>query len=101
MGNSKCATLVDGKSCGLELALIDQDIDSELEIYECPLGHRKHLLLGEMIKGHCPGLVAGKACGLALNLVEQDHETATEIYECALGHRIYAPMEPEAFENSS
>ncbi|MGE5220052.1 MAG: hypothetical protein ACM3SP_23865 [Chloroflexota bacterium] len=101
MGNSKCAALVEGKACGLDLMLIEQDIDSETEIYECPLGHRKYLMLGEMVRGNCPALVDGKACGLALNSVEQDHETATEIYECALGHRIYAPMEPEAFEDSS
>ena len=99
MENAKCPTLVEGKSCGLNLILVKQDIDSETEIYECPLGHRKYVLLGESEKRTCPTFTDGKPCGLALSVVQREPEAATEIYECALGHRIYVPIEPPAMED--
>jgi hypothetical protein len=100
MGNNTCPALVDGKACGLELVLVEQDIDTETEVYECPLGHRKYVLLGEIEKRNCPTLVDGKACGLALAVVEREAETATEIYECPLGHRTYVPLEPLLIDDS-
>lgn len=95
-----CPTLVNGKICGLELLLVEQDTDSEIEVYECPLGHRKTVLLGEIEKKKCPALASGKACGLALFVVQRDHDTGTEIYECPLGHRTYVPIEAYATEDS-
>jgi len=100
MQNRKCSALIDSKDCGLELSLIEQDIDTETEVFECPLGHRKYVPLGETEKRQCPALSDGKECGLALSVVQRDHDTATEIYECPLGHRSYAPIEPEAIEDS-
>src|SRR6266496_5142830 len=101
MENRKCPVLVDGKECALALILVEQDIDNEREIYECPQGHRKHVLFGEIEKRKCSALIDGKACGLALTVVEQEVETTTKVYECPLGHRTYIPMEPEVIENSS
>ena len=100
MGNSTCPALVDGKECGLALVLVEQDIDTETEVYECPLGHRKYVLLGESEKSTCPTLVGGKTCGLALSVAQRDTETATEVYECPLGHRTYVPLEPQVIDDS-
>jgi transcription elongation factor Elf1 len=101
MENRKCPVLVDGKECGLALVLVEQDIDTETEIYECPRGHRKNVMLGEIEKRECPALIDGKECGLALTVVEREVETATKVYECPVGHRTYVPMEPEFIEKSS
>ena len=90
MENRSCSALVDGKDCGLEVTLIHQDIDTETEVFECPLGHRKYIPLGETEKRKCSALSDGKD-GLALSVVQRDHDTATEIYECPLGHRSYVP----------
>jgi len=98
MENIKCPMLVDGKECGLALILTEQDLDTETEVYECALGHRKYVLIGETEKRICPALRDGKPCGLALSIVQRDPENATEICECALGHRIYVPIEPEEIE---
>jgi hypothetical protein len=100
MENKTCPALLNGKQCGLELVLVERDIDSEMEVYECPLGHRKYVVLGEIQKRKCAGLVNGKECGLALGVIEKDVETATEIYECSLGHRTYVPLEPEVIDDS-
>lgn len=94
MEHNACPTLVAGKPCGLALTLVEQDMDSETEIYECLLGHRKYVLLGEVERRNCPAWIDGRACGLALSVVEREAETATEIYECPLGHRTYVPLEP-------
>jgi hypothetical protein len=99
MENVKCPTLVEGKLCGYNLILVEQDIESETEIYECPLGHRKYVLLGETEKRTCPAFSDGKPCGLALSLIQREPEAATEIYECVLGHRIYVPIEPPVVED--
>ena len=95
MENTKCVALVDNRQCGLDLVLVHQDIATETEIYECPLGHRKYVALGESAKRTCRTLTAGKECGLALILTDLDRETATDIYECPLGHRTYVPRETE------
>lgn len=100
MDNRKCSALVDGKNCGFELVLIDQDIDTETEVFECSLGHRKYVPLGETEKRKCSALNGDKECGLALSVVQRDHDSATEIYECPLGHRAYAPIEPEVIEDN-
>ncbi|HEX9788013.1 MAG TPA: hypothetical protein VGB09_08300 [Candidatus Binatia bacterium] len=100
MENETCPALVDGKECGLALMLVEQDIDTETEVYECPLGHRKYLLLGASEKRICPTLVDGKTCGLALSVVEREAETATQIYECPRGHRTYVPIEPQLIEDT-
>jgi hypothetical protein len=97
----KCPTLVNGKECGFELILVDEDSETEIGTYECPLGHRTHVLLGAREKRNCPALVDGsRVCGLALLIVERDLDTATAIYECPLGHRTYVPLEPEAVNGS-
>jgi hypothetical protein len=72
MASKICPALVDGKGCGLALILVEQDIDTQTEVYECPLGHRKYVLLGEIEKRNCPTLVDSKPCGLALGVVERD-----------------------------
>jgi hypothetical protein len=100
MENPKCAALINGKECGLDLVLVDQDIDAETEIYECPLGHRKYVQLGEPKKRRCTALVDGKECGLEVTVVAREEETATEIYECPLSHRTYVPLEPGVVEDS-
>jgi hypothetical protein len=99
MVNTTCPALVNGKECGLAMILVEQDIDADTEVYECPLGHRKYVMLGEIEKRNCPTLVGSKPCGLALSVVERDPETATEIYECPLGHRTYVPIEPQLIED--
>jgi hypothetical protein len=100
MENKKCPVLVNGQECGLELILIDQEIETEIGTYECPLGHRAHVLLGAIEKTNCPALVdGGKQCGLALIVVDRDLDAATAVYECALGHRSYVPLEPEAIDS--
>jgi hypothetical protein len=101
MENIKCPTLVNKKECGLALILTEQDLDTETEVYECALGHRKYVLIGETEKRICPTLKDGKPCGLALSSTQRDPENATEIYECALGHRIYVPIEPQEIEVES
>ena len=101
MENRKCPVLVDGKECGLTLILVERDIDTETEIYECPRGHRKNVMIGEIDKRKCPAPIDGKACGLALTVIEREIETATEVYECPLGHRTYIPIQPEVIEKSS
>ncbi len=101
MENRKCPVLVNGKECGLEMLLVDQDIETEIGTYECPLGHRTNVLLGAIEKRNCAALVdGGKVCGLALIVVDRDLDAATAIYECALGHRTYVPLEPEAVDDS-
>jgi hypothetical protein len=98
---TKCPTLVDGKECGLDLVLVDQDVDTETEIYECPLGHRRYVAIGESAKRKCRSISADKECGLPLSLVHREPETATEIYECPLGHRTYAPRERDDLDEPS
>jgi hypothetical protein len=94
MENTKCPALVNDKECGLDLILIDQDVETEIGSYECPLGHRTNMLIGSVEKRHCGALLdSGKQCGLALMVVDRDLEAATAIYECALGHRTYLPLE--------
>lgn len=93
--------IVNGKACGLSLILTEQDIDTETEVYECALGHRKYVLIGETEKRICPVLHEGKACGLDLRVIQREPELATEIYECTLGHRSYVPIEPEEIEVES
>lgn len=101
MKDQKCLALVDGKECGLALVLVEQDLDNETEIYECPLGHRKDVLLGETMKRKCSSLIDGKECGLALSVIDRDLDSATEVSECPLGHRTYVPTEPEVIEVES
>lgn len=99
MENIKCPTIVNGEACGLALILTEQDLDTETEVYECALGHRKYVLIGESEKRACPALRDGKACGLDLSVIQREPENATEIYECALGHRSYVPIEPPVIED--
>jgi len=40
MENQKCPVLVGSKACGLALSLVAREVESETEVYECPLGHR-------------------------------------------------------------
>jgi peptide subunit release factor 1 (eRF1) len=101
MENTRCPAVVDGKECRLDLLLVEQDLDAETEIYECPLGHRKYVQFGEHKKKRCTALVNGKECGLELTVVNRETETATEVYECPLGHRAYVPVEPNVVEDSS
>jgi len=95
MENQTCPTSVDGKICGLALVLVERDFTSATEIYECPLGHRKYVSLGENENRRCPTLTDGRECGLKLIAVAREADTATEICECALGHRTYLPLEPQ------
>jgi hypothetical protein len=95
MENAKCPALVDGKQCGFDLVLVNQDVDKETETYECVLGHRKYAVLGESERRQCPAFTDGKKCGLALSLVDRNLEAATEIYECPLGHRDYVRREAQ------
>ena len=95
MENQTCVTVVENHPCGLPLVLVERDFASETEIYECPLGHRRHVGLGASEKRRCPVFADGKECGLALIVVAREEETATQIYECPLGHRIYLPTEPK------
>lgn len=95
MDNETCSTVVDNRLCGLDLTLVDRDFAAETEIYECPLGHRTYVPLGEGEKRRCPVLTDGKACGLTLIVVAREPETSTEICECPLGHRAYLPLEPK------
>jgi hypothetical protein len=99
MENQTCVTLVDNHPCGLALILVERDFHSATEIYECPLGHRKHVSLGENEKRRCPVFADGKECGLALIVVARESETATQICECPLGHRTYLPLEPQPAED--
>jgi hypothetical protein len=101
MESRKCPVLVNGEECGLELILVDEDIENEIGTYECPRGHRTNVLLGAVERTKCAALLDnGKECGLALMVVDRDLDAATAIYECALGHRTYAPLEPEAIDDS-
>jgi hypothetical protein len=98
MENRECPVLVNGKECGLELILVDQEVETETATYECPLGHRSHVMLGSEGKRKCAAFVDGKECGLALMVVDRDLDAATAIYECALGHRTYVPLEALAVD---
>jgi hypothetical protein len=100
MENRKCPVLVDGKECGLTLILVERELDTATAVYECPRGHRTHVLLGEIDQRKCRVLVDGKECGLTLTLVNRELETGTGVYECPLGHRTYVPLEPEAADSS-
>ena len=100
MENRKCPALVDGKLCDLALILIEREVETAIDVYECPRGHRKYVLLGEIVKRQCPALVNGKACGLALTLVNRELEAATGVYECPLSHRTYVPLKREAVDSS-
>lgn len=93
MEQRKCPALVDDHECGLVLTLVERDIETATEIYECPLGHRTEVPLGEAEKRKCAVLTNDHECGLELNLVQRDIEHATEIFECPLGHRSYIPIE--------
>lgn len=99
MENKTCPALVDDKDCGLTLVLVGQEIETETEVYECPLGHRSYVSLGEVERRTCQTLAEGKECGLSLSVVERDAETATQIYECPLGHRTYVPVEPQVIDD--
>jgi hypothetical protein len=99
MENRNCVTLVDNHPCGLALILVERDFASETEVYECPLGHRKNVNLGENEKRRGPVFADGKECGLALIVVARESETATQICECPLGHRTYLPVEPQPAED--
>jgi hypothetical protein len=101
MEKETCPALANGKPCDLELILVECDTDTGTEIYECSLGHRKYVVLGERQKRKCRALVDGKECALALSLVQKEVETATEIYECPLGHRSYVPLGPEVTDDSA
>jgi hypothetical protein len=97
METGKCPVLVNGKECGLELILIEQDIETEIATHECPLGHRSNVLLGAVQKRKCSALLDnGRECGMALLVVARDLESATATYECAMGHRTHAPLENES-----
>ena len=95
METRKCPVLVGGKECGLELIMVDQEVETETGTYECSLGHRTNVLLGAVEKRQCSAFVDGKECGLALIVVDRDLDAATAIYECALGHRTYVPLEQD------
>ena len=99
MEERKCPTLVDGKECGLALLLVERELETQVEIYECARGHRTEHLLAEVIKRTCASFVDGKKCGLPLALVKRELENATEVYECPLDHRTYVPLEPQALED--
>jgi hypothetical protein len=101
MENQTCSTLVDKGPCGLALLLVERDFASETEIYECALGHRKYVALGENEKRRCPTLTDGKECGLALIVIAREPETATEICECPLGHRTYRALEPRPADDDA
>jgi hypothetical protein len=100
MEKHRCPVLVDGRECSLALLLVEREVETGIDVYECPRGHRIQKLLGGIEKKKCPALVDGKACGLALLLVRRDLETATGIYECPLGHRTYIPLELEAIDST-
>jgi hypothetical protein len=89
----KCPVLVDGKECGLQLTVVERELETGTGVYECPLGHRAYIPLDKMDYRKCPVLVNGKECALALTLVERELETGTRVYECPLGHRTYVPFE--------
>jgi hypothetical protein len=95
MQTTNCAALVDGRECGLVLAIADRAVESGTAIYECPLGHRTYVPLEKAQLSKCTVLAKGKACGLALSLVDRDLESGTATYECALGHRTYIPLPTE------
>jgi transcription elongation factor Elf1 len=96
MDEKKCPALVDGKECDLGLILVERELETEVETYECPRGHRTEFLIAEIVKRKCGAYVDGKECGLPVALVQRELETATEVYECPLDHRTYVPLEPEA-----
>jgi hypothetical protein len=98
MEERKCPTLVDGKECGLDLLLVERELDTQVEIYECVRGHRTEQLFSEVVKRTCTSFVDGKECGLPLALVQRELETATEVYECPLDHRTYVALESEALD---
>ena len=98
MDERKCPALVDGKECGLDLILVERELETEVETYECPRGHRTEFLIAEIVKRKCNAFVDGKECGLPVALIQRELETATEVYECPLDHRTYVPLEPEAVD---
>jgi hypothetical protein len=100
MEKRRCPVLVNGKQCGLEQILVDEEIETAIGTYECPLGHRTNVLMGAIEKKICTALVDGeRQCGLGLMVVDRDLDTATAVYECALGHRTYVPLEPESVDD--
>ena len=101
MENQTCPTWNGDQICGLALILVERDFPSATEIYECPLGHRKHVALGDNEKRRCPTVVDRKECGLALIAVAREPENATQIYECPMGHRTYLPLQPESLDDGS
>ena len=42
---TKCRALVNGKPCGLAVSVVDKELETGTEIYECPLGHRTYMPL--------------------------------------------------------
>src|SRR5687767_12966083 len=100
MENRKCPAIVEGKECALALSLVEREVETGTDVYECPLGHRTSAPLSDIEKRKCPVLLDRKQCGLAVTLVERELETGTGIYECPLGHRTYIPLEPEAADSS-
>ena len=98
MEERKCHTLVDGKECGLDLLLVERELETQVETYECPRGHRTEHLFAEVVKRTCTSFVDGKECGLPLTLVQRELEAATEVYECPLDHRTYVPLETEELD---
>ena len=98
MEEKKCPALVDGKECALDLILVERELETEVEVYECPRGHRTEFLLAEVVKRKCAAFVDGKECGLPVALVQRELETATEVYECPLDHRTYVPLESERID---
>jgi hypothetical protein len=98
MKERKCPALVDGRECGLDLLLVERELETQVETYECPLGHRSEQLFAEVVKRTCTSFVDGKECGLPLALVQRELETATEVYECPLDHRTYVPLESETMD---
>ena len=98
MEERKCLTLVDGKECGLDLLLVERELETQVETYECPRGHRTEHLFAEVVKRTCTSFVNGKECGLPLTLVQRELESATEVYECPLDHRTYVALETEELD---
>ena len=89
MENRKCPVLVGGKGCGLALILVAREIDSETEVYECPLGHRTEVPFGDLEKRKCAALANGKECGLPLSVVSGNSNPARKFTSA---HSAIAPM---------
>ena len=54
------------KECGLDLLLVERELETEVETYECARGHRTEHLFAEVVKRTCTSFVDGKECGLPL-----------------------------------